>query len=70
LTIALLVTFIVVVFNAFAFRDMQTWAGPISILIIELVGLLALAKSCGVDDVEKLVDKILEAKPFGRRDND
>lgn len=52
---------LMVMFDAYTFQDMQTWAGPLSIGIIQLVILVALGRRWQMDHIwtltEKLVDK-------------
>lgn len=41
------------------FDGMESWAGPISILVLELFLLIVLAQKCGLDVVELWIDKVL-----------
>ena len=50
---------LVILFDAVVFMHMPNWGGPVSILCLELIGLVAAAKKCGVDIVVEYTDKML-----------
>ncbi|MAY71035.1 MAG: hypothetical protein CME82_06235 [Halomonas sp.] len=52
-----------VLLNIHAFSSSETWSTPIVIGLMELVGLVIYARRCGVEEVEKLIDKFLSAVP-------
>ena len=52
---------IVVIFDAYAFTQMQNWAGALVIGVFELVGLAIYAAKCRVDAVAPLLDKLTGA---------
>lgn len=56
--------FIVALVDAFLFMQMENWAGPVVIGLIELVAFTVYARRCGVDEVVQLLDKLLA--PFKR----
>lgn len=62
------VSVLLIVVDLLTFGDMQTWAGPIGILVIQVVILVVLAKRCGIEEVGQLLDKVLNTKPL--RNND
>ena len=37
------------------FPSMNTWAGPAGVIVIEIFGLIAFAKNCGVEAVQEAV---------------
>ena len=50
----------IIVVDIIAFIHMPSWGGPISILILELFALLALADKCGVDNVVIIINRIID----------
>jgi hypothetical protein len=46
--------------DAHIFSHMASWGGPVAILVLEVVVLVVLARRCGVQDVQRLMDRILE----------
>jgi len=59
---------IVIFFDTVFFLHMENWGGPIAILILEVIGLIAFAKKCRVDMIVEIIDKILAYWP-GQRNN-
>lgn len=57
----------VVLFDTIVFSAMDTWSAPIVIGIMELVGLVSLAKTCRVDVIMPILDRIAGAFPNGNR---
>ena len=51
----------IILFDAVIFTNMQNWAGPIIIGVVELLVILVLAARCKVDVVAPLIDKVLGA---------
>jgi len=58
------VVVLLLVVDIATFGSMETWAAPVTIFILEIVGLLVFAKRCGVEEVQQLIDRILETKPL------
>jgi len=58
------VVVLLLVVDIATFGSMKTWAAPVTIFILEIVGLLVFAKRCGVEEVQQLIDRILETKPL------
>lgn len=52
---------VLLLFDIFAFKDMQTWSGPVIIGLIQLVFIVAIGRKWGMDHIwtltERLVDK-------------
>lgn len=48
----------VVLINCYVFSNMDNWAGPIVIGIVELIGTVIVADRCRVDTVAPLIDKL------------
>lgn len=48
-----------ILFDCFVFARMETSAGSLSILILQLLLLVVLAKRLGVDDVVIVLDKLM-----------
>lgn len=60
---------IVVVFDAFMFREYKTWASPLALAAIEFAGLFVLARRLGVDEIVGLVYELVRS--WGKsRDSD
>ncbi|MCF6322977.1 MAG: hypothetical protein L3J89_01415 [Gammaproteobacteria bacterium] len=57
--VALLIT--VMIIDLAAFPSMESWGGPVSILIIQLFLLIVAANRMGVDVIVTWLDKILNA---------
>ena len=57
-------------FNIVFLTPMQSWGGPISILILELIALVLLARGMGLEDASKIIDRILASFPGGSRGDD
>ncbi|MDL4864690.1 hypothetical protein NPJ88_020380 [Halomonas elongata] len=49
--------------NIHTFASSSTWTTPIVIGLLQLIGLAIYARRCGVEEVEKLIDKFLSAVP-------
>ena len=54
----LVVTAVVLVADMVSFSYMETWMAPLVIGVIELVCLLILAKRCGIEEIQELLDKV------------
>ena len=52
---------LVIVIDMFVFTHMNNWGAPVSILFLQLLGLLAAAHKCGVDIVYSTIEKIIES---------
>lgn len=50
---------IILLLDFYHFPDMQNWAAPLTIGVLELFFLLVLGSKWGVDDIAEWVDKIL-----------
>lgn len=50
---------IIIGIDLFAFAHMESWGGPVSIAILELIGLIALANKCGVDVIVTLTERVI-----------
>lgn len=50
-----------ILFNVLIFMPMQSWGGPISILILELIVLFLLARRMGMEEVEQIIDRFLSS---------
>lgn len=46
------------------FGSMQTWAAPVTIFTLQIIGLLVYARQAGIEEVQQFVDKILSSNPF------
>lgn len=52
----------IILFNVPVFNDMENWGGPIAILVLEVIFLLIIARKCGIDEIERWLDKYLSSK--------
>lgn len=50
-----------VLFNTHVLGDMENWAAPLVIGLIQLFGLLIFARQSGVEEVQQWLDKVLDA---------
>lgn len=57
-------------FNIVFLTPMQSWGGPISILILELIALVLLARRMGLQEASQIIDRILASFPKGSRGDD
>lgn len=48
-----------ILLNVIFLTPMQTWGGPISILILELIALVLLARRMGLQEASQIIDRIL-----------
>lgn len=48
-----------ILLNVILVTPMQTWGGPISILILELIALVLLARRMGLQEASQIIDRIL-----------
>lgn len=53
---------ILIVMDVSVFPHMESWGGPVSILTLEIIALLIIARHCGIEEVHQLIDKIINAK--------
>ncbi len=51
---------IMLLVNIFTFSHMKTWSSPLAILILEIIILICLGRTLGVDDIWTLTEKIIE----------
>ncbi|MGY4752422.1 hypothetical protein ACVNHC_21395 [Pannonibacter sp. Q-1] len=51
---------IMLIFDAFAFQQMSTWAGPMMIGVIQIIALVALGRKWQVDHIWTLTEKIID----------
>lgn len=58
---------LIILIDIFFFPSMQTWGGPIAILVLEVIGLMALARKCKVDGFVEIIERILSI--LGRKRN-
>lgn len=65
----LFVAIITVLTDGVIFLRMETWAGPMVIGFIELCGLALYARHCGVEEVERIMDRFLMFAPWGNGKN-
>ncbi|MEJ2896638.1 hypothetical protein [Bordetella avium] len=63
----LFVAIIVVLVDGYLFSKMPGWAGQIVIGLIQVFGLTVYARHCGVQEVERIIDKLLSFSPFHRK---
>lgn len=64
------VVVVLLVVDMATFGSMETWAAPVSILALQIIGLMVFAKRCGVEDVHQIMDKILATKPLNAKHKD
>jgi hypothetical protein len=57
---------VVCILNVLFLRDVENWAVPLVLLILELIFLSMAAKMLGVDWVVTLIDKVVGQLPFKR----
>ncbi|RXF67116.1 hypothetical protein [Hansschlegelia zhihuaiae] len=59
---------LMLVFDAFMFKDMTTWAGPISIITVQILMMVALGRKWGMDHIWTITEKIIQKwdGKFGR----
>lgn len=50
-----------VLLNAHILGNMENWAAPVVIGILQIFGLLIFARRSGVEEVQQLLDKLLDA---------
>ena len=50
---------LIVLLDVIFFSHMDGWGGPLSILIIELVIIIMMARRLGVEDITEMLDKYL-----------
>lgn len=43
------------------FPQMESWGGPVALLILEIFALIIVGRKCGVDDIRLLTDRALDA---------
>lgn len=48
-----------VLFDALAFHSMPSWGGPVSILVLQIVALLVLARMFGVSELVQLTNELI-----------
>jgi len=48
-----------IIFDVIVFMDMPSTGGPISILVLELIALILLARHYGIEEVKQLLDRLL-----------
>ena len=53
---------IFLIVDLLTFYKMQTWGGPVSILVIELFVLFVFAKRCGIQEFGQLTDMLINSK--------
>ena len=56
---------VMILFDAWDFHSMQTWGGPLSVLVLEVVALIVLARILGVSELTRLLEQIISS--FGRQ---
>lgn len=49
-----------VMFDAFTFKDMQTWTGPLMIGLIQIIVIIALGRVWQMDPIWTLTEKIVD----------
>ena len=54
-------------FNVVFLTPAQSWGGPISILILELIALVLLARQMDLEEASKIIDRILAYFPRGSK---
>ena len=59
-----------ILLNVIFLTPMQTWGGPISILILELIALVLLARRMGLQEASQIIDRILAYFPKGSKGGD
>lgn len=62
----------VVLVDFYVFSNMENWSGPLVIGVLELIGLVVVAKRCNVDVVLPILDRLLGAiqdNTTGRKEN-
>lgn len=52
---------VVVLLDVHFFTSMETWSGPLAILVLEVIGVIAVASRFRVGEVQKFTDKLLAA---------
>lgn len=55
-----------VLVNAHMLSSAETWTTPVLLGLLQLIGIVIYARRCGVEEVEKLIDKFLSAAPSRR----
>ncbi|MGK8836189.1 hypothetical protein ACRS9B_11950 [Achromobacter xylosoxidans] len=60
----LFVTMIVALADAYFFKEMNNWGAPIVIGLVQLVALIVFARMCGVQEVDRLLDRIMALPPI------
>ena len=50
---------LVILLNVVFFSVMDTWGGPIALVILEALILIPLAKRLGIQEVSQIIDKLL-----------
>lgn len=59
------VLFSMILFDAWSFHSAQSWGGPVSVLILEVVALAVLARVLGVSELTRLLEQLISS--FGRQ---
>ena len=52
---------VVVAIDAHLFVHMTTWAAPLCIFALEIVGLVVMSRRCGVEDIQRLMDRLIDS---------
>ena len=61
---------LLILFNVVFLTPMQSWGGPISILILELIALVLLSRQMGLEEASQIIDRILAYFPNRARGDD
>ncbi len=51
---------IFILLDAWWFSQMQSWGGPVALLVLQLILLVGIGRKCQVEDIEKLIDRLLD----------
>jgi len=54
----LFIVAVMIILNVFSFQNMDTWGGPISVVIIEIILILAISKRSGMEHIIPIVERL------------
>ena len=57
---------LVILLNVVFFSVLETWGGPIALLILEAMILIPIAKRLGIQEVRQIIDKLLDQVRVGQ----
>lgn len=62
----LFVIIVMIAIDAHIFSGMDSWGGPVAILVLEVFALVMLARRLGIETIDELLDRIINGIKNGR----